>query len=414
VAHTAGNGAPSVNHSRALAFIVITVTINMIGVGLAWPVLPKLLQQMEGGSVAQAAFSYAFIAILFAAAQFIFAPLLGSLSDRYGRKPILLICLAGVGLDYLLTGLVATPFWLGVVRFVGGMFAATVTTVNAYAADISTPENRARNFGLIGASFGVGFILGPLLGGWLGAIDLRLPFFVAAGLAFANVVFGFLVLPESLPASNRRAFCLHESNPISGLRRVAAFPPLLPLLFALLVTAIAQRGLEAIWVLYTDFRFGWDIRAAAWSLAFVGVMYVIVQGALIGPAVRRFGEWRVMIGGFSVAFVSLALYALADQGWMVYPLIALYAIGNGLAGPSLNAVCSQTVDKDRQGQLQGALQSVNALAVVIGPFAASLILSHVASVDPVIAIPGAWFALGAALFATALLMSIIGFRRLSA
>ena len=403
----AGNSVTAPDRSTgALTFIIATVTINMIGVGLAWPVLPKLVQAMGGGTVSEAAYVYALIGILFALSQFLFSPLIGNLSDRFGRKPVLIVCLVGLGFDYLLTALAPDYLWLGIVRFVGGIFAATITTANAYAADISTPENRARNFGFIGAAFGVGFILGPLIGGWLGAIDIRWPFYAAAALAGANALFGWLVLPESLRREARRPFSPRESNPFVSLARIAAFPSLLPLLLALLVTATAQRGLEATWVLYTDFRFGWDIRAAAWSLAFVGVMYFLVQGFAVGPVVRRFGEWRTVIAGFAIAGLSFVFYAIADKGWMAYPLIAFYAIGNGLGAPALNAICSKTVEPDRQGQLQGALQSINALAVIVGPFAASLLLGHVSGSAPLVDLPGAWFVLSAIAFAVALVLAV--------
>lgn len=397
---------PAKADKRALIFIVITVTINMIGVGLAWPVLPKLVQSMGTGDVSQAAYVYAVIGILFAVSQFLFSPLLGTLSDRYGRKPVLVVSLVGLGIDYLLTALAPTFFWLGIVRFVGGIFAATITTANAYAADISTPDNRARNFGFIGAAFGLGFILGPLVGGWLGAIDIHYPFYAAAALALVNALFGWFALPESLPDHKRRPFTLSDANPLASFRHITGFPALGALLIALFITATAQRGLEATWVLYTEFRFGWDIRAAAWSLAFVGIMYFIVQGGAVGPLVKRFGEWRIVIAGFAIAGFSFGFYAIADEGWMVYPLVALYAIGNGIGAPALNAICSKTVEENRQGQLQGALQSINALAVIIGPFAASVILGHVSSPAPLINLPGAWFVLSGIAFAVALVLTV--------
>lgn len=297
---------------RALLFILTTVIINMIGVGLAWPVLPKLVQEMGNGSISDAAYIYAIVGILFALSQFLFSPLIGNLSDRYGRRPVLLISLTGLGFDYLLTAFAPSYFWLGVIRFFGGIFAATITTANAYAADISTPEDRAKNFGFIGAAFGVGFILGPLLGGWLGAIDIRLPFIVAAGLAAINVIFGLIALPESLPENGRRALQWSETNPFKALRRIAAFPALAPLMIGLFITATAQRGLEATWVLYLDFRFNWGIRPAAWSLAFVGVMYFIVQGFAVGPVVKRFGEWKVVIAGFAISGFSFLFYSSAS------------------------------------------------------------------------------------------------------
>ncbi|MEL6921987.1 MAG: TCR/Tet family MFS transporter, partial [Pseudomonadota bacterium] len=382
-------GSPSSTPPNALIFILITVTLNMIGVGLAWPILPKLVQEMGSGSVSDAAYVYALIGGVFAISQFLFAPLVGSLSDRYGRRPVMLISLAGLGVDYVLTALAPTYFWLAVVRFVGGIFAATITTANAYAADISTPENRARNFGLVGAAFGFGFIMGPVIGGWLGAIDIRLPFFAAGALTLLNVIFGYFVLPESLGRNQRRQLKAKDADPLRALARVANFPALMPLLIGLLITATAQRGLESIWVLYTDFRFGWDIRAAAWSLAFVGIAYFIVQGFLVGPVVKMLGEWRTVIFGFATGGVAFFLTALADQGWMMYPLVGLYALGNGLGVPALTAICSKAVEADRQGQLQGALQSVNAVAVIIGPFAASLLLAYVSSENPAFDIPGA-------------------------
>jgi DHA1 family tetracycline resistance protein-like MFS transporter len=366
---------------------------------------------MGSGSVTDAAAAYAVIGTIYAVAQFLFSPLIGMLSDRFGRRPILLLTLAGLGFDYLAAALAPTLFWLAMARLVGGIFGATVTTANAYMADVSTPENRARNFGYIGAAFGIGFVLGPLLGGVLGAIDIRLPFFAAAGLAALNVLFGLIVLPESLKPENRRALVWREANPLLTLRRIAAFPSLMPLMVALLVTAIAQRGLEATWVLYVDFRFGWGIREAAWSLAFVGVLYFIIQGFLVGPVVKRLGEWTTMTAGFVVSGVSLAAYGLAEEGWMVYPLIAGYVAGNGLGGPALNAICSKTVDANRQGQLQGALNAINALAIIFGPLLASLVLAEVSSPTPVVDLPGAWFILGAVVFAIATLMAVRASKR---
>lgn len=387
-----------------LAFILTTVAINMLGVGLAWPVLPKLIQSMGSGSVSEAASAYALVASLFAISQFIFAPLLGALSDRFGRRPVLLVCLTGLGIDYFLTALAPGIVALAAVRFVGGAFAATMTTANAAMADISTPENRARNFGYVGAAFGIGFIAGPLIGGWLGSIDVHLPFFAAAALSALNVLFGYFSLPETLPPGRRSPVTLADANPVTALLRMGSFPALLPLMVVLLVTAISQRGLEGTWVLYTEFRFGWDLRAAAWSLAFVGIMYFIVQGFLVGPVTRRFGERTVLVGGLAIACVTMFSYGAANSGWLAYPLIATYAFGNGVAGPALNAICSKAVPPDRQGRLQGVLQAINSLAIIIGPLLASLILANVSGPDPLLRLPGAWFLLSglAFLLATAI------------
>ena len=401
------------NHTRALSVLLVTVVVNMIGVGLAWPVLPKLVQQMGNASISQASAIYAIIGVIFALSQFIFAPIIGALSDRFGRRPLIIICLVGLGIDYALTAFVSSLFWLGVVRFIGGVFAATITTANAYAADISTPENRARNFGFVGAAFGVGFILGPILGGFLGAIDIRYPFIAASILTFTNVIFAFLALPESLNTKGRRKFELDDISAVHALKRLTQFKMLTALLLSLFITATAQRGLETTWVLYTDFRFGWGIREAAWSLAFVGVMYFLVQGLLVGPVVKLLGEWRTVRLGFGISCVSLCLYGLAYQGWMVYPLIMLYVFGNGISGPALNAICSKSVEADRQGQVQGALQSINSLAVIIGPFAASYVLAIVSAQPPIINIAGLWFIMSAAGFIIALVMTNRAYKHLS-
>ena len=259
---------------------------------------------------------------------------------------------------------------------------------------------------------GAGFIAGPIIGGWLGAIDIRLPFLAAGALAFANVIFGFFVLPESLDQSKRRQLALTDADPFRSLARVASFPSLAPLLIGLLITATAQRGLESVWVLYTDFRFGWGIREAAWSLAFVGVAYFIVQGFLVGPVVKKLGEWRTVIFGFSVGATAFFFTAIANQGWMMYPMVAMYALGNGLGVPALTAICSKSVEAERQGQLQGALQSINAVAVIIGPFSASVLLAHVSAPDPLFDVPGAWFLVGAVACAIASALAIHANRQL--
>lgn len=382
------------------AFILATIVIDMLGVGLAWPILPKLIEELSSGGISEAAFIYGLIATVYALAQFLFAPFLGLLSDAYGRKPVLVLAQGGLAIDYVIMALAPNLWWLVAARLAAGILGATMTTANAYMADITEPAERSRNFGYIGAAFGIGFIVGPLLGGVLGNIDLRLPFYLAALLAFANFLFGWLVVPESLPMAKRRPLVMADANPVRALRRLVRFPVLYPLLIALFLTNIAQRGLEAIWVLYTEFRFGWDVGDAGMSLAFVGLMFVAVQGGLVGPVVKRFGEWPTVTVGFLLSATALALYGIATVGWMVYPLIALHVLGNALAGPALNAICSKTVPDNEQGLLQGTLSSVNSMAIIIGPLGASMVLSAVTREQPLINLPGAWFIIGAILFAT--------------
>lgn len=405
---------PTAARKRAFFFILMTILINMIGVGIAWPVLPKLVQSMGSGSISEASSTYAIVGILFALGQFIFSPFIGMLSDKYGRRPVLLISLAGLSVDYLITALAPTIFLLAMARLLGGIFGATISTANAYIADISSPEDRAKNFGYIGAAFGLGFILGPALGGFLGEIDVRLPFFAAAGLSALNVLFGYFSLPETLSKDSRRPIIIKQASPFAALRRIASFTMLVPLLVSLFLTATAQRGLEAIWVLYTEFRFDWTLTQATNSLVFVGVLFFIIQGFLVGPIVKKIGEWRTVIAGFAISGFAMGLYGIASEGWMVYPLVAIYVLGNGIGGPALNAICSKTVHGDMQGQLQGTLNSINAVGVIVGPFCASMVLAHVASETPVINLPGAWFLLSAVIFVVATVLTVRSANKLAA
>ncbi|MEZ5811661.1 MAG: TCR/Tet family MFS transporter [Rhizobiaceae bacterium] len=409
----AGDAGGHAGGRAPVTFVLIVTVINMLGVGLAWPILPKLVEELSGGGVSNAALIYGIIATAYALAQFAFSPLIGALSDAWGRKPILLLSQAGLCVDYLVMSLAPNLAWLVAARILAGVLGATVTTANAYMADISTPENRSRNFGYVGAAFGVGFIAGPLIGGVLGAIDLRLPFLFAAVLIGANLVFGLVALPESLPPANRRPFGSSGVSPFGALARLVRFPMLYPLIAALLITNIAQRGLEAIWVLYTGFRFGWSVRDASFSLAFVGAMFVLAQGFMVGPAVARLGEWRAVTIGFLTSALALTAYGFATSGWMVYPLIAVQVTGNALAGPALNAICSKTVPADEQGLLQGTLSSVNSVAIIIGPLAASGVFAAVSATNPLIDVPGAWFLFSGLLFAAGSLLVRVGNRRIA-
>ena len=393
----------------ALAFVMATVGINMLGVGLAWPILPLLVERMAAGGVSEAAYAYAWIGALYAIAQFAFAPLMGAWSDAHGRRPVLLGTQVALAIDYALMVIVPDLAWLAILRFASGVFAATISTANAYVADISTPENRSRNFGFIGAMFGVGFILGPVLGGLLGEISLRLPFAFAAVLTLANVAFGWLVLPETLPEADRRPFSLGRTNPFSALVRVARFERLAPLFAVHAIIGLAQRGSEATWVLYTAHRFGWGVREASFSLAFVGVCYLIVQSSMVAPTVRWIGERATLRVGMSLALVSMAFYAFADSGWQAYPLIALYCVGNSLAQPALLSLTSAEVESREQGALQGALASVGSATIILGPLVASLVLAAATADDSTTLPTGSWFLIAAVLYATALL--ILGVRR---
>ncbi|WP_081963942.1 TCR/Tet family MFS transporter [Hoeflea sp. BAL378] len=394
--------------SRPLLFIFLVVTIDMMGVGLAFPLLPKLIQAVGDYSISEAAFYNGSVALIYALAQFAFSPLIGNLSDAYGRRPVLLIAQSGLALDYLLMALAPTLWWIAAARLVSGVFGATVSTASAYVADVSTPENRARNFGFIGMAFGLGFVIGPFLGGVLGEIDIHLPFFVAGVLVALNVVFGYCVLPESLPKENRRPLAgWRQSNPFAALGLLTRLPRLTPFLVCFFLVFLAQRGLESIWVLYADFRYGWGIREAAFSLAFVGLMYIIVQGGLVGRAVARCGEPPVIGAGYLLASASLFAFALVDNGLLALPLVGSFILGAALAEPALRSLASQVVAANQQGLLQGAIASVNSLVIIIAPAVANLVLANVSGPAPLAPLPGAWFLIGAVLF----LIAFLVFRR---
>ena len=300
-----------------MAFILVTLFIDILGIGIIVPILPVLIREFLGGNNVQAAVYYGVIISTYATMQFLCAPVLGALSDRYGRRPVILVSLFGLGIDYLIQGWAPSIGWLFLGRIIAGIMGASITTANAYIADVSTPQTRAQNFGFVGAAFGLGFIFGPVLGGLLGAISLRLPFFVAAGLALVNWLYGFFVLPESLAPEHRSTVSWRKMNPLASLRRLGTYPLVAGLAVAFLFATMAQRGLENVWILYTGFRYGWDLLTNGLTLGLVGVMAVLVQGLLIKPIVARIGERRSITLGLTASMLAFLAYGLASQAWMV-------------------------------------------------------------------------------------------------
>jgi DHA1 family tetracycline resistance protein-like MFS transporter len=357
----------------AVGFIFITLVLIVLGFGLIIPVLPELVKKFEGGEAAQGAASYGFLIGVFTLLQFMAAPLLGALSDRFGRRKVILIALAGTSIDYVIMGLAPNLRWLFFARMISGVTAGAFATCNAYIADVTPPEKRAQGFGMVGAAFGLGFAIGPAIGGFLGSLKgadgqpmLQLPFFVAAGCVALNWLYGAFVLPESLPPERRKAFSWKRANPLGALlnlRRIHGVA-----LFATMhfVYMLGHTMLQTMWVLYTSYRFGWTPGQTGASLMVAGVTSMIVQGKLVGPILKRTGEARGLLMGLLTTIVVFTLYGLATQGWMMYVIIVFGAFG-GLAGPAAQALITRRVPPNEQGAVQGALGSLQSLAGVISP-----------------------------------------------
>ena len=397
-----------------MAFILVTLFIDILGIGIIVPILPVLIREFLGGNNAQAAVYYGVIISTYATMQFLCAPVLGALSDRYGRRPVILVSLFGLGIDYLIQGWAPSIGWLFLGRIIAGIMGASITTANAYIADVSTPQTRAQNFGFVGAAFGLGFIFGPVLGGLLGAISLRLPFFVAAGLALVNWLYGFFVLPESLAPEHRSPVSWRKMNPLASLRRLGTYPLVAGLAVAFLFATMAQRGLENVWILYTGFRYGWDLLTNGLTLGLVGVMAVLVQGLLIKPIVARNGERRSITLGLTVSTLAVLGYGLASQGWMV-PVVIVFGALAGVALPTIQGLVTGTVLPSEQGKIHAAFTSLTSLTAIFSPliFTAGLFSFFTSAAAPVI-LPGAPFFLGSLLFLVSLGLLVRLFRRLPA
>jgi MFS transporter, DHA1 family, tetracycline resistance protein len=390
----------------AIGFIFVTLFLDVIGIGLTAPIVPKRIEKFLGDSIAEAAQYGGWITAIYAVMQFVFAPILGNLSDRYGRRPIILVSLFGSALDYLLLAFAPNLAWLFIGRIIAGITGANISSVSAYIADVSPPEKRAQNFGLIGVAFGLGFIVGPALGGVLGSLDLRLPFLVVAGITAINWLYGFFVLPESLEPQNRQTFSWARANPVGSLGMLARYPLVASLAVTIVFTALAQNGLQTVWVYYTGLRYGWDTLAVGLSLAAVVISAAIVQGDLMGVILARFGEQRSVICGLAFAALSSVLYGLAPQGWMIYVILLIGGLG-GIAGPAVQGLISGSDSDNEQGAVQGALSGVQTLTDVFGPLIATTLFNYFAPRG----IPSASFFAGALLIGIGLRLALRTFLR---
>jgi DHA1 family tetracycline resistance protein-like MFS transporter len=353
-------------------------------------VLPRLIGSFLHDDLGQASTYYGAFIAAYAAMQFFFAPILGGLSDRFGRRPVILTSLAGAAIDYLLLAFAPSLWWLAVGRVFAGITGASFSAATAYIADVTPKEKRAQSFGLMGAAFGLGFILGPALGGALGGISLRLPFLVAAGLNLVNFVYGSFVLPESLAVEHRRPFTLRRANPLSSLRNLGRHPVLAGLTATLVCSYMAQQMLQAIWALHTQERFGWGPFQVGASLAVVGISAAVVQGGLIRLILPRLGERRALLFGLSVNIAGYLALALATRGWMMYAICVPFALG-GLAGPATQAILSREVGPSEQGELQGSLTSLQSLTAILGPILATGLFARFAPPTAAPRIQGATF-----------------------
>ena len=348
-----------------MRFIMLVVLIDMLAIGIIVPVLPALVGNFTTDPSEQS-YWYGVVAFSFALASFFGAPILGALSDRFGRRPVLLLGFCGLALSFFATALATSLWMLIAARVIGGGMQANIAVANAYVADITPPKERARRFGMLGAMFGIGFILGPVMGGLLGGIDLHYPFFAAGALALLNLVYGYFVLPESLPVDQRRGFAWSRANPVSALKQLSALKDTAPLVVVLAFVGLAQFTLYTTWVLYTTFKFGWGPTENGWSLFAVGVAAVLVQGVLLGRLLKRFTPQRLVVLGLASSTVAYALWGLATEGWMMYVIIAANLLGATVAA-CLQSVISGAADANNQGQTMGSISSLNSLMAVIAP-----------------------------------------------
>lgn len=387
----------------AIGFIFVTVLIDIIGIGIIIPVLPGLIAELSGGTISDASLYGGLFMFVYAFFQFLFSPILGGLSDQFGRRKVLLIALFGLGIDYLFLGFAPTIGWLFVGRMISGICGGSVTTANAYIADITDAEHRAKNFGMLGAAFGLGFIVGPSLGGLLAEYGTRVPFFVSAGLTLVNWLYGYVILPESLRPENRRKFSWKRANPIGTLRQLNRNAVIIGLVIAMFVVFIAAHATHTTWTYFTMEKFGWSAKDVGLSLGFVGIMVSIIQAGLVRSITRRFGSEKTLYLGLIFNAIGLGLIALATQSWMLYAIIVPYAVG-GLAGPSLQGLLTSRVPASEQGELQGGIQSVISLTSIIGPLIMSNVFFFFTRPDEWY-FPGAPYALGSLLAIASLIIA---------
>jgi len=377
----------------AIGFIFITMLIDITGWGIIIPVIPKLIKELINGDISEAAKYGGWLTFAYAITQFVFAPLIGNLSDKFGRRPIILISLFSFAFDYLLLAFSPTIIWLFIGRIIAGVSGASITTASAYIADVSTPENRAKNFGMIGAAFGLGFIIGPVIGGLLGQFGSRVPFYAAAILCMLNFLYGYFILPESLAKENRREFEWKRANPITAFLRLKKYPSLIGLIIAIFLLYVGSHAVHSNWSFYTMYRFHWDEKMVGISLGAVGLLVGIVQGGLIRWTSPRLGNEKSIYIGLSLYTIGMLLFAFATESWMMFVFLIPYCLG-GIAGPALQSVVSGKVPANEQGEIQGTLASLMSASAIVGPIMMTNTFYFFTHKEAPFQLPGAPFILG--------------------
>lgn len=395
----------TVKKSNAISFIFITILIDVIGMGIIIPVMPGLIKELTGEGLSRSSLYNGQLMFSYATMQFLFSPLLGALSDRYGRRPVLLLSLLGLGIDYIFQAWAPTIAWLFVGRILAGISGASFTTASAYIADVSPVEKKAQNFGLIGVAFGVGFIIGPVIGGLCSPWGTRAPFLVAAAFSLLNVIYGYFILPESLPAESRREISWRRTNPLVSLFRLRQYPIISGLVITLILLYLAAHAVQSNWSFYTMLKFNWDGRMVGFSLGIVGLLIAIVQGGLIRKIIPMLGEKNSIYAGLILYTIGLVLFAIASTGWMMLIFLIPYCLG-GVCGPALQSVISSQVPANEQGELQGALTSLMSVTSIIGPWMMNKLFAYSTDPSAPFYFPGAPFILGAILVVVGIFFAI--------
>lgn len=394
----------------AIGFIFITMLIDITGWGIIIPVIPKLIEELIHGDISQAAKIGGWLTFAYAITQFICAPLIGNLSDKYGRRPVILISLFGFAIDYLFLSMAPTIGWLFVGRIIAGVTGASITTASAYIADVSTPENRAKNFGMVGAAFGLGFIIGPVIGGLLGQYGARVPFYAAAVLCLLNFIYGLFILPESLDVSQRRPFEWKRANPVGSLLNLRKYPQLLGLVTSVFVLYVASHAVQSNWSYFTMYQLHWDEKMVGISLGVIGILVALVQGGLIRWVNPKLGNEKSIYVGFALYAIGMFLFAFATQSWMMFAFLVPYCLG-GIAGPALQSVISGDVPPTEQGEIQGTLTSLMSASSIVGPPLMSTLFYYFTHDQAPVQFAGAPFILGGLMMLASAVIAYFSFQK---